>query len=82
MLFKKVKIVCAIVIVKRVGTRLGLGTGEFIGIFSCVGPKRGGSVTFSNEGEDSFHTSSSEKVVSGYPNTIIEEGEFLNTSSG
>ena len=61
--------------------QIRIGERESLGIFSGVGPKRGDSVTLSTEGEDSFNTSSSEKAVSGYPNTIVEEGEFLNTSS-
>ena len=61
--------------------QIRIGEHESLGIFSGVGPKRGDSVTLSTEGEDSFNTSSSEKAVSGYPNTIVEEGEFLNTSS-
>ena len=76
------------------------------GIFSDVGPKKGGSVTLSSEisaraasvfpntsteGDDFFNTrsvncglqreDSSKRVVSGCSNTIIGEGEFLNTSS-
>ena len=61
--------------------QIRIGERESLGIFSGVGPKRGDSVTLSTEGEDSFNISSSEKAVSGYPNTIVEEGEFLNTSS-
>ena len=57
--------------------QIRIGEQESLGIFSGVGPKRGDSVTLSTEGEDSFNISSSEKAVS----TIVEEGEFLNTSS-
>ena len=61
--------------------QIRIGERESLGIIFGVGPKRGDSVTLSTEGEDSFNTSSLEKAVSGYPNTIVEEGEILNTSS-
>ena len=44
-----------------------------MGIFSGVGPKRGGSVTSSSE--------ISARAASVFPNTITEGEDFFNTSS-